>query len=230
MASQWRSPVFPKWFQSKCTNITTGIILGLMPLGSSWAAQPALPKLLQEVKAKYAKTGTLSADFSQVNEDAALTGKKKQSSGKILVKRPKIRWEIQKPNPSLLISDGQSYWFYTPPFDEGERGQVIVKKASQIQSKLVDALLSGSFTPEQFSKIIPKGDRVFQLVPKLGTSGTVALATIEVDSEKKLIQKVSLEHKGGNRTEVTLSNIDLGTSLEDSLFRFSPPPNTDVVK
>jgi outer membrane lipoprotein-sorting protein len=40
---------------------------------------------------------------------------------------------------------------------------------------------------------------------------------------------VKLEHRGGNRSEIKLSNIELGSALPDELFRFVAPPNTDRI-
>ena len=91
---------------------------------SGWSAVP-LPSLLQAVEEKYAQSPTVQAEFTQINEVAALKTKK-TSSGILIVKRPnKLRWETLKPDVSVLMSDGSTFWFYTPPFEEGDRGQLI---------------------------------------------------------------------------------------------------------
>lgn len=193
--------------------------------------KPNLPLLLTEIEKKYTQSSTLSADFSQLNFDAVLSQQKK-SSGKIYVKRPsQIRWETLKPDENLLIGNGNHYWFYTPPFDQGERGQLIEKNTSPVQSKLASSLLSGSFSiaGDIMKSIEQKDASTFQFVPRHGTAGTVERATIQIDLGQKLIQKVILEHKGGNRSEITLSKIELGQPLVDSLFVFVAPPNTDRV-
>ena len=188
-----------------------------------------LPSVLQEVEEKYSKATTLTADFTQVVQDTVLQ-EQKVSSGKIFVKRPsKIRWDTQKPNPNLLVSDGAHFWLYTPPFDSSERGQVIVRKSSAVQSQLANALLSGSLSIAQDMKITEKGPFEFILTPKLGSAGTVIQATVKLDPKTLLIMGVGLDHKGGNHSEISLSQIRLGQSLEDSLFKFQAPPNTDQV-
>lgn len=194
------------------------------------ATSKNLPALLQEVEAKYAKAATLQAEFSQVNEVAAM-GTKKTSSGVILVKRPdKLRWETLKPDMNLLVSDGRKFWFYTPPFEPGERGQVIVRRSNQTNSKLANALLSGHFSVAREMRIEQQGTSRFVLTPKPRSAGTVIKAEIEIDPGLKLIQKVVLDHQGGNRSEITLSKIELGKALGDEAFAFTPPPNTDEVK
>lgn len=189
-----------------------------------------LPQILQDVESKYTQAATLQAEFNQVNEIAALKTKK-QSSGVIMVKRPdKLRWETLKPDMNLLVSDGRRFWFYTPPFDEGEHGQVIEKRTNEINSKLANALLSGRFSVANEMKIKQESPSKFLLTPKPGTAGTVSRAEIEIDPDQKLIKKVTLEHKGGNRSEITLSKIELGKPIGDEAFVFTPPPNTDKVE
>jgi outer membrane lipoprotein carrier protein len=238
--------VSQKWYQSKCTNFGLAVLLACQmnlahaahsksktksaPATSPSPSLKELPQLLQEVEDKYTKLSTISAEFTQTNDDAT-TSKKKKSSGKIFVKRPsKIRWETLQPYNSLLVSDGRTYWYYTPPFDEGERGQVVEKKSSQIQSRLANALLAGSFSIARDMAIKQKSSSTFVLIPKPGSAGTVTQAVIEIDPDKKLIQKVILDHKGGNHSEISLSKIELGHPLEDDFFVFHAPANTDKVE
>ena len=182
-----------------------------------------------EVEKKYTKAATLVADFTQTNEIAALN-QKKVSSGRIVVKQPgKVRWETTKPDSSVMVSDGKKFWFYTPPFDESEHGQLIERKSSEMQTRLLNALLSGSFSLAREMKIKRLGNSKFTLTPKPGSAGTVAHAEITVDPKEKLITQVLLQHVGGNRSEITLSNIKLGDPLPDAVFVFIPPPNTDRV-
>ena len=247
----------PRWFRLKCTSLALSTAIGavLLLAQSAWTAPaetyPAkvpqkpvrkslakkhrgrpskkLPKILQEVEMKYVDAGTLIAQFSQINEIAAMNQKKK-SSGLIMIKHPnQVRWETIKPDPNLLVSDGKTFWFYTPPFDESERGQVMKRKTSEIQSRLANALLSGSLSIAKDMKIKRMDLSHYRITPKPGTAGTVTQAEIEVDPDKKLIEKVVLTNKGGNRSEISLSEIQLGKSIDEGMFKFSTPPNTDEV-
>ncbi len=192
-----------------------------------------LPALLKEVEAKYFKASTLIADFNEADESAT-TKQIKKSSGKIQFKRPgKLHWETLKPDHNILISDGKKFWFYTPPFDESEAGQYLEKNASQVQTKFAQGLLAGTFSYNVSNgsmTVKQKSATDFVVVPKKGTGGTVKEATLHVDPAQKLIVGVDLSHRGGNKTNISLSNIRLGQPLDDSLFHFTPPPNTEQVK
>lgn len=196
------------------------------------AKSAGIPELLKKVEANYSKSVTLRTEFSQVNESAA-TKRKETSSGTIVFKRPKkFRWEVQKPEHlrSLTVSDGKTIWAYTPPFDETEPGQLITRKAAQFQSPLAQTLLAGSFSQAKGIKVEAVGPATFNLTPKKGTAGTVVRALLEVEPTKLVIQKVVLEHADGNRSEISLSKVELGVDVNETLFQFTAPPNTDIVK
>jgi len=200
-----------------------------LPLGLASTPPSRLPTALMKIEKKYAASSTISAHFSQTDHNKSLD-RKKISSGKIFVKRPgKIRWETEAPDPNLLVSNGKIFWFYTPPFDEGESGQVIERRSSEVQSRLATALLSGDFSKVSGIKAQQKNPSTFLIKPKSGTAGTVIQAFITLDLSKNLIQKVTLQHRGGNESEITLSEIELGQPLADALFVFTAPPNTDRV-
>lgn len=189
-----------------------------------------VPEILSSIQANYVRNKTLVAEFTQVNESAALKTKK-TSQGRILIKRPnKLRWETLEPERNILVSDGRKFWFYTPPFDEEEKGQVIERRNSQVQSKLANALISGDFSALSGEGIQETEPNHFLIQPSPGTAGTVVEARVVVDPERKLIQKVSLRHSDGNTSEISLTRIQLGESLGDELFSFVPPPNTDVIR
>ena len=196
-----------------------------------WFEPGKLPQILKEVEAKYSKAETLSAHFEQVSQSITST-KPKKTTGQLQVRRPNLlRWETAAPDQSLLVSDGKTAWFYTPPFDASENGQVVERAASKIQSKFANALLAGSFSVAKEMRIEAKGAFSFVLVPtRKGSAGTVKTAQIEIDPKERIIKKVVLEHRGGNRTEITLSEIELGKKLPAERFTFQVPPKTDVVK
>jgi outer membrane lipoprotein carrier protein len=207
----------------------------LLPL-SALAATPSaptatvIPSELKKIEAKYAASKTLEAKFSQTQE-IKLTGAKKESSGVVTLQIPShFRWETLSPDKNLLVSDGVKFWFYTPPFADGERGQVIEKKTSDIQSELASILLSGNFSRIKNVKIKKKAKNIFTLIPGAGVAGSVKLAEIEISKKNAVIERVLLEHEGGNRAEVRLKDVKLGVAVEPGLFKFVTPPGTDQIK
>jgi outer membrane lipoprotein carrier protein len=191
----------------------------------------ALPPLLEQVQKEYQKSAGLEAEFDQLTQIKS-TKSTKKAQGKIWIKHPnKLRWETISPDQNILVSDGKFFWFYTPPFEKGERGQVIIKKSAQIQTQFLNALLSGSF---DFSKtktaIETKAPNVFLLKPSANTAGDVKTAEVTINETTKKIEKVALVHLSGNETTINLKQIKLVPKLGDSLFQFVPDRNTDQIK
>lgn len=196
------------------------------------SAASSLPEELVTIEALYKESGTVTANFTQVSRSAA-TGIEKTTFGKIQIKQPNlVRWETTDPDPSLLVSNGKKFWFYTPPFDASDGGQVIIKKASQVQSRLAHALIAGAFSQSSVSREVrfeKRSKYQFLLIPKPGRAGTVKSALIEIHPKDKRINKVILDHRDGNHAEILLQRIELGAQLPDSVFQFVPPKGTIVI-
>lgn len=189
-----------------------------------------VPAELLAIEKKYLNAKTLEADFSQKDE-VKLTGMTKDASGILMIRHPnQFRWETLKPDKNLLVSNGKKFWFYTPPFEAGERGQVIEKKTNEVQSDLANHVLSGAFSKIQGVEIQRISATRFKLVPAAGVAGTVKTAELEIDPKNNLIQQLTLEHAGGNRTQIRLSNIKFAGKMNDGYFRFVTPPGTDVLR
>ena len=159
----------------------------------TWAAQ--LPKRLLEVEKSYAKAGSLSADFLQ-EDTSTIFSDKKSSRGNLSWKAPDfLRWETKSPQPNLLVSNGKKVWLYTPPFDETENGQVIIRKASEVKSRLLDALLAGRFSVAQKKglKISSLSSDQFVLRPQKDSRDNIKRVLVTLDENRPVISKVSIE-------------------------------------
>jgi len=203
------------------------LVLLALTVGATQAA--TLPPLMQKVQTEYQKAAGIEAEFEQLTNVKA-TKQKKKAEGRIWIKRPdQLRWETFEPDPNILISDGKTFWFYTPPFEKGDRGQVIIRKSAQVQTQFLNALLSGSFDFGKSDTRIEAKGNTFLLTPKKGSAGDVQTAEVTIDPKSHQIEKVVLDHTTGNRTEITLKNIRLLSHLDEKLFHFVPDRNTDKI-
>jgi outer membrane lipoprotein carrier protein len=213
--------------------ITASALLGASSAQAAPAkTRKALPELLAQVEAHYAKSGSISAEFAQ-DDLSATFGEKKSSQGTLAWKAPdSLRWETKAPEANLLVSNGKTVWVYTPPFDETENGQVIIRKASEVKSRLMDALLAGRFSRALQQglaiEVLPK--KTFALKPKKSAGGNLKQAIVTIGDDQPVIAKVSIEYRDGNKSTIELSSIKMGEPLEKSLFEFKVPPRTDIVK
>lgn len=189
-----------------------------------------LPARLESVRLEYQKASGLEAEFEQ-STFIKSTQQNKKSNGKLWIKRPHfMRWETVNPDANLLVSNGKTFWFYTPPFEKGDRGQVMIRKSAQVQTDFLNALISGTFRfKDKDTKVVEKSNQEFELRPSPGSAGDVKLATLFLDSRLNRITRVMIVHTTGNKTEILLNKLTLTSKLDDKLFNFVPDKNTDRI-
>jgi outer membrane lipoprotein carrier protein len=170
-------------------------------------------------------TRTLKADFAQAV--VARSGRKpQQSSGTLAISRPgKLRWDIQKPYPQLVVGDGEKIWIYDP-----ELKQVTVRKAGQAISGSPAALLAGSNELERDFILKEAGEADglawVEATPRRNESGFEKVRLGFAGSE---LRAMELYDNFGQTTHIRFSRIERNPVLPASTFRFTPPPGADVI-
>ena len=192
--------------------------LVLFPLGAQAGAVDQLHQFLSS-------TRTLKAEFTQTV--AGKSGRKaQQSSGLVAIARPgKLRWEIQKPYPQLVVGDGEKIWIYDP-----ELKQITVRKAGQAISGSPAALLAGNNELEKNFTLAEAGtadgmDWV-EATPKQGDSG---FERVRLGFAGKDLKAMELFDSFGQTTKIRFANLERNPPLPDSSFRFTPPAGVDIV-
>lgn len=170
-------------------------------------------------------TKTLRADFVQTVV-AKNGGKPQQSSGTVAISRPgKLRWEIRKPYPQLMVGNGDKFWIY-----DAEMAQVTVKKAGQAIGGTPAALLSGGnvldrdFTLKDAGKL-DQLDWV-EATPKSTESG---FEKVRLGLAGNELRGMELRDSFGQTTYLRFSRIERNPALPASLFTFTPPAGADVI-
>ena len=170
-------------------------------------------------------TRTLKAEFSQMV--IGKNGRKpQQSSGTLAIARPgKLRWDIQKPYPQLVVGDGEKIWIYDP-----ELKQVTVRKAGQAISGSPAALLAGSNELEKDFILKEDGEAEglawVAASPRQNESGFEKVRLGFAGSE---LRAMELHDNFGQTTHIRFSRIERNPALPASTFRFTPPPGADVI-
>jgi outer membrane lipoprotein carrier protein len=179
---------------------------------------------------KYASAKTLTTQFVQRQKSIAL-GTTKESSGRIYFKRPdRFRWETHEPasSASILVSNGKKVWYYTPPSRPQGKGQVMVRRAADVQSRLAMDLLAGSANLHKDFRVKEQGPDRFELTP-LKPAGDIEHIELFVERPTNLVYKLILFTTIGNETQLELKNVELGPELKDAMFNFVPPENTEEI-
>ena len=170
-------------------------------------------------------TRSFKADFSQAL--LAKNGRKpQQSSGTVAVARPgKLRWEIAKPYPQLVVGDGERFWIHDP-----ELQQVTVRKADKALGASPAALLSGSNDLERNFNLREAGEADglawVEATPKTGDSG---FERVRLGFSGADLQAMELFDSFGQTTLVRFSRIERNPNLPAATFKFTPPAGADVI-
>lgn len=170
-------------------------------------------------------TKTLKAEFAQAV--IAKNGRKpQQSSGIVAISRPgKLRWEIQKPYPQLVVGDGEKIWIHDP-----ELQQVTVRKAGQAIGGSPAALLSGSNELEKNFTLKDVGEAEglnwVEATPKVTDSG---FERVRLGFSGSDLKAMELLDSFGQTTLIRFSKMERNPALPATTFKFTPPPGADVV-
>lgn len=190
----------------------------VFPLAAEAGAIDQLHRFLQE-------TRTLKADFAQIVISRG--GRKpQQSAGTVAISRPgKLRWDIQKPYPQLVVGDGEKIWIY-----DSELKQVTVRPAGQALGGSPAALLAGKNELEKNFALAEAGESDgmdwVEALPKASDSGFEKIRLGFAGSD---LAAMVLVDSFGQTTQIRFSKLERNPTLPASTFKFSPPPGVDVV-
>lgn len=169
---------------------------------------------------------TIQANFNQV-----ITDKKakelQRSSGQMLMQRPgKFRWEIKKPNPQVIVTNGEKLWIYDPDLE-----QVTIRLLTKEVGDSPAMILSNHIGIDKAYNVMNSSDankslQWFLLKPKNMDNG---FASVKLGFQKNEIREMILEDQMGQMTNIEFYNIKNNPQLASSLFVFQIPSNIDVI-
>jgi outer membrane lipoprotein-sorting protein len=180
---------------------------------------------------------SFSANFEESIVSMA-TGKVKKSYGKIEYKFPgHVRFEITSPTPSLFVSNPQMSWYYLPPFVEGEEGQVTIQKTSKLPlTKFFDSLKNGLEGSKLFTYQLLKKSLNLKFKKEVQKEMTLKEVIFHSNSDPKNItkmndfEKITLIYVDGRKVDLKFTGFKEDVSLPLTLFEFTPPAKTKVIK
>ncbi len=194
-------------------------VAALLLPGLAWAGG------VDQLKRFLEQTRTLRAEFTQTV--TAKSGRKPQhSSGLVAIHRPgKLRWEIKKPYPQLMVGDGDKFWIY-----DQELAQVTIRKVGQAIGSTPAAILAGNNELERNFSLKDDGENDgvewALAVPKKTDSG---FDKLRIGFSAGELKAMELYDNFGQVTYIGFTHLERNPALPASLFRFVPPKGVDVV-
>ncbi|WP_293266143.1 outer membrane lipoprotein chaperone LolA [Neptunomonas sp.] len=167
-----------------------------------------------------------SANFEQVTRnDQSNTAH--VSKGSMKIARPGLfRWETLSPYPQLIVSDGEHIWIYDPDLEQATR-----KPVDPQETNGAALILNGNVAElaEKFEIFLPinqKNEQLFELLPKDENSSFQRIRLFFTDG---VMSELMLQDVLGQQTTILLRNSVINESMDESLFKFTPPEGTDVI-
>jgi outer membrane lipoprotein carrier protein len=200
-----------------------------LPAALRAESMPPLDTILKELEKRY--TGSqFSADFLQQStiKSMEITD---FASGRLYVRYPgMMRWEYEKPEPQVIITDGHKLWIYRPLDNQVMTGSAPVffrdgKGASFLSDiRLVRQKFTITLHP-------PQGEYLYELrmVPREKTLN-ISQVSLYVVPHTFIISRVVTRDDYGDDTRIDIVNTQFNAELDPALFKFDIPPGADVQK
>ena len=201
------------------------------------ATTPDLRTILERMQKRYDQAKGLRARFTQ-KYTRAMMGRVTVSTGTLAFKKPgKMRWDYEKPEPRMFLSNGRVLWLFEPEEKQAFKQDL---KASQLPAALAFLMGKGKITDEFEVAFAPEGKATKDKLP--GRPGDIRLALspkqpqstyksilFVVDPKEFLVRESVLVDAQGNTNHFTFDGLEVNPKVPESLFRWSPPAGVRVV-
>lgn len=174
---------------------------------------------------------TFKAAFTEIYQGDGIS---RTESGTLWLKKPsRMRWEYHVPREKLFLIDSQSAYFYVT--GDRQAKKTPVKNLDDIRSPLryllgktkLEKELEGLSLAPDLSPL-QSGDIVLRGVPKV-MKDRVAAVILEVSAAHQ-IHRIVIHGVDSTITDFRFSQIEENVPVQDSLFRFIPPPGVETIE
>lgn len=169
---------------------------------------------------------TMQADFTQSVIDKSMR-QMQQSAGVMSLSRPgKFRWEVMKPNPQLIVSNGKKLWIY-----DADLEQVTIRLLSKQAGETPALFLSnnnGKLDKRFIVEQLPNRNAMqwYRLTPKDKSSLFSAITFGFLQNE---IREMELQDHLGHTTVTHFHHVKINAPIAPEQFTFKLPPEVDVI-
>jgi len=190
---------------------------------------PPLDYVLKEVEKRYTAS-QFSADFLQEStiKSMEITD---FASGRLYVRYPgMMRWEYEKPERQVIVTDGKKLWIHRP-----QDNQVMVGDAPVFfrDGKGASFLSDIGLVRKKFNIQLARaeGEYLYELKMKpIEVMAGVSEIRLFVTPRAYHIARIVTLNDYGDDTRIDIINPQFNVTLEPSLFSFDIPPGADVQK
>jgi outer membrane lipoprotein carrier protein len=206
--------------------------LGFKTLGFSalgWGQTVNAHTTANAVDEHYNHLKTFRASFTEIYQGDGIL---RTESGTLWLKKPaRMRWEYHVPREKLFLIDAQNAYFYIT--GDRQAKKTPVKYLDDIRSPLryllgktkLEKELEGLSLAPDLAPIQP-GDVVLRGIPKV-LKDQVSSIVLEISAQHQ-IHRILIHGVDSTTTDFRFSQIEENIPVQDSLFRFIPPPGVQI--
>jgi outer membrane lipoprotein carrier protein len=198
---------------------------------SLWGQAANVRETAHQVDEHYNRLKTFKAAFTEIYRGDGIS---RTESGTLWLKKPgRMRWEYHVPREKLFLINSQSAYFYVAGDPQAKKTPV--KNLDDIRSPLRYLLgktklgkeLEGLSLAPDLTPIVP-GDIVMRGVPKV-IKDRVSEVVMEISPQHQ-IRRILIHGADSTTTDFRFSQIEEDVPVQDSLFRFTPPPGVQTLE
>jgi outer membrane lipoprotein carrier protein len=207
-------------------------VVGLLFCGSlAWSQPLDVRAVAHSVDEHYNHLKTFKAAFTEIYQGDGIS---RTESGTLWLKKPsRMRWEYHVPREKLFLIDSQTAYFYVT--GDRQAKKTPAKNLDDLRSPLryllgktkLEKELDGLSLAPDLNPLQP-GDVVMRGVPKI-LKDRVSEVVLEV-SPSHQIHRIVIHGLDSTITDFRFSQIEENVPVQDSLFRFTPPPGVDTIE
>lgn len=175
----------------------------------------------QRLMTKLAKLAFFSADFSQkiINEQGELL---QQGAGTLAISKPNlVNWKTTSPDETLIVSDGNTLWFYDPFIEQASAYSL----AKSIHNTPI--LLLTSDEPALWQQYQVKQEQQRFIVTPINENSQIKRLTLHFSDEASnndvQLSEFSFQDATGQISQISLSNFNSKVKPDAALFTFTLP-------
>jgi outer membrane lipoprotein carrier protein len=217
----------------------TTFLLALVVASGAPAEPAAVPvgekldlhTVVERMQKRYDQAKDFHARFSQTYGRAVM-GRTTVSTGTITFKKPgRMRWDYDKPEPRMFLSNSQVLWLYEPTEKQAFKQDL---KTSQLPAALAFLMGKGKITDEfdvsfaSDAQAGRPGDYRLALSPKQPQSAYKSILFV-VDAKEFLVRESVLVDAQGNTNHFVFDALEVNSKVADSVFKWAPPVGVRVV-
>jgi outer membrane lipoprotein carrier protein len=217
----------------------SALALWLMASASPLPARADEPSKLQcrdavvaALQQRYASAKDFRADIVQTTRSVALganASEQMTSKGTVVFAKPgKMRWSYDEPEPSLVVSDGETLWIYDLVFREAQK---LPATEGYLSGAAVQFLLGEGEIERDFEISALRCEKtIAELKMRPRKPSSYEKLQVLVNPQTGDLLKTTVFFVLGNVTEVAFFNIELNTDPAASVFRLDPPADVRVIE